>query len=93
MLTNRKVAECERRDRKGLYAKARAGLIPEFTGISDPYEEPTDADLAIDTTDVSVDEAVDRILALLTTRGFVHSGTSAGSGAADQRPPTVGEAN
>ena len=37
--------ECERRDRKGLYAKARAGLIPEFTGISDPYEEPDDADL------------------------------------------------
>ena len=38
--------ECERRDRKGLYAKARAGLIPEFTGISDPYEEPDDADLS-----------------------------------------------
>ena len=42
--------ECERRDRKGLYAKARAGLIPEFTGVSDPYEEPDDADLVIDTT-------------------------------------------
>ena len=45
--------ECERRDRKGLYAKARAGLIPEFTGISDPYEEPDDADLVIDTTHIS----------------------------------------
>ena len=42
------LAECERRDRKGLYAKARAGLIPEFNGISDPYG-PTDADLVIDT--------------------------------------------
>ena len=41
---------CEARDRKGLYAKARAGLIPEFTGISDPYEEPTDAEIVIDTS-------------------------------------------
>ena len=39
------LAECERRDLKGLYAKARAGLLPEFTGVSDPYEEPDDADL------------------------------------------------
>src|SRR4029453_13184428 len=45
------LAECERRDRKGLYAKARAGLIPEFTGISSPYEVPRDATVAIDTTD------------------------------------------
>ncbi|MFH5824405.1 adenylyl-sulfate kinase [Georgenia sp. AZ-5] len=42
--------ECERRDRKGLYAQARAGLIPAFTGVSDPYEEPGDADLVIDTS-------------------------------------------
>ncbi len=49
--------ECERRDRKGLYAKARAGLIPEFTGISDPYEEPDDADLVVDTTHLSVEAA------------------------------------
>jgi len=60
------LAECERRDRKGLYAKARAGLIPEFTGISDPYG-PTDADLVIDTTNVPVDEAVERVLTLLVT--------------------------
>jgi len=65
------LAECERRDRKGLYAKARAGLIPEFTGISDPYEEPTDADLVIDTTDVPVDEAVERVVALLVARGVL----------------------
>ncbi|SDH20994.1 sulfate adenylyltransferase [Sinosporangium album] len=59
------LAECERRDRKGLYAKARAGLIPEFTGISDPYEEPDDADLTLDTTDMSVEAAVARVLDLL----------------------------
>ena len=42
--------ECERRDRKGLYAKARAGEIPDFTGISSPYEEPTTRSVKIDTT-------------------------------------------
>lgn len=65
------LAECERRDRKGLYAKARAGLIPEFTGISDPYEAPTDADLTIDTTDVTVRDGVERVLELLARRGYV----------------------
>ena len=40
---------CEGRDRKGLYAKARAGVIPAFTGVSDPYEEPADAELTLDT--------------------------------------------
>ena len=59
------IEECERRDVKGLYAKARAGEIKGFTGIDDPYEEPTDAALVIDTTDVAVDEAVARILELL----------------------------
>ncbi|MEV0953617.1 adenylyl-sulfate kinase [Promicromonospora sp. NPDC050249] len=49
---------CEARDRKGLYAKARAGEIPEFTGISSPYEEPVDADLVIDASVVSVADAV-----------------------------------
>ncbi|MEO3812118.1 adenylyl-sulfate kinase [Sphaerisporangium sp. B11E5] len=63
--------ECERRDRKGLYAKARAGLIPEFTGISDPYEEPEDADLSIDTTGVPVGHAVDSVLALLRSGGWL----------------------
>ncbi|MEV4895406.1 adenylyl-sulfate kinase, partial [Nonomuraea sp. NPDC055795] len=54
--------ECERRDRKGLYAKARSGAIPSFTGVSDPYEEPEDADLAIDTTHLSIEAAVSRVL-------------------------------
>ncbi|WP_214110730.1 adenylyl-sulfate kinase [Acrocarpospora catenulata] len=63
--------ECERRDRKGLYAKARAGLIPEFTGISAPYEEPDDADLELDTTGMSVDRAVATVLNHLVTGGWV----------------------
>jgi sulfate adenylyltransferase len=57
--------ECERRDVKGLYAKARAGEITGFTGIDDPYEEPGDAELVIDTTGVPVVEAVARILAFI----------------------------
>ena len=63
--------ECERRDRKGLYAKARAGLIPEFTGISDPYEEPDDADLTLDTSRMAPDEAVGQVLGLLVDGGWV----------------------
>jgi sulfate adenylyltransferase len=49
---------CEARDRKGLYARARAGQVPEFTGISSPYEVPDDADVTVDTTDMPVEEAV-----------------------------------
>ncbi|TDD90188.1 adenylyl-sulfate kinase [Actinomadura darangshiensis] len=63
--------ECERRDRKGLYAKARAGQIPEFTGISDPYEEPDDADLRLDTSETTPDEAVAQVLGLLVDGGWV----------------------
>jgi sulfate adenylyltransferase len=63
--------ECERRDRKGLYAKARAGLIPEFTGISDPYEEPHDAELVLDTTGITVDRAVGTVLNLLVSGGWI----------------------
>lgn len=57
------LAVCEARDRKGLYAKARAGLIPDFTGISSPYEAPEDADVMIDTTELSIDDAVDPVYA------------------------------
>ncbi len=60
---------CEARDRKGLYAKARAGVIAEFTGISDPYEVPDDADLRIDTTDLTVDQAVDLVIDYLEDTG------------------------
>jgi sulfate adenylyltransferase len=62
---------CESRDRKGLYAKARAGLIAEFTGISDPYETPMDADLRIDASRISVDDAVEQILATLSVRDLI----------------------
>ncbi len=59
---------CEARDRKGLYAKARRGEIPEFTGISSPYEAPTDADVVVDTSQVDVAEAVARVRAALSGR-------------------------
>lgn len=63
--------ECERRDLKGLYAKARAGLIPEFTGISDPYDVPTDAALSVDTSAVSREEALEQVLQLLSAGGWL----------------------
>jgi sulfate adenylyltransferase len=63
--------ECERRDRKGLYAKARRGEIPEFTGISSPYEEPTDAAVRVDTTGRSIEEALDDVLAALSESGHL----------------------
>jgi sulfate adenylyltransferase len=62
---------CEARDRKGLYAQARAGVIGSFTGISDPYEEPDDADLVIDTSVVSRHDAVAAVLAHLTRGGWL----------------------
>jgi sulfate adenylyltransferase len=62
---------CEQRDRKGLYAKARAGIVKEFTGISDPYEEPADADMTIDTTDVTPEEAAQEILLHLEREGYI----------------------
>jgi sulfate adenylyltransferase len=62
---------CEARDRKGLYAKARAGLIPEFTGISDPYEEPADAEVVIDSTAFSPDEAANQIILQLERLGYI----------------------
>jgi sulfate adenylyltransferase len=65
---------CEARDRKGLYAKARAGLITGFTGIDDPYEEPTDASLVLDTSALSRREAVDAVLALLTRGRWLTKG-------------------
>ena len=62
---------CEERDRKGLYAKARAGIIKEFTGISDPYEVPSDADVMIDTATVSAEEAAQQIILHLEREGYV----------------------
>jgi sulfate adenylyltransferase len=65
------LAICEQRDRKGLYAKARAGLIPEFTGVSDPYEVPEDADVRLDTSTMPVDDAVGVIVGHLERGGWL----------------------
>lgn len=62
---------CEARDRKGLYAKARAGVIKEFTGISDPYEEPENAEMVIDTAELSPDLAAQRIFVKLESLGYI----------------------
>jgi sulfate adenylyltransferase len=67
------LAECERRDRKGLYAKARRGEIPEFTGISSPYEVPVDADLRLDTSRMDPAEAVAAVWGLLAARGYLEN--------------------
>ncbi len=64
---------CESRDRKGLYAKARRGEIPEFTGISDPYDIPENPELRIDTTDLSAMEAAQDIFLYLLREGFLES--------------------
>jgi len=65
------VEECERRDRKGLYALARAGKIKEFTGISDPYEVPTKAELVVDTENVDVDHCAHQVILKLESMGLI----------------------
>jgi len=62
---------CEQRDRKGLYAKARAGVVPHFTGVSDPYEPPTDADVVVDTVNQTPPQAAERILEHLRSAGYL----------------------
>ena len=65
------VETCEQRDRKGLYAKARAGILKEFTGISDPYEVPADAEVVINTAELSPEEAAQEIILHLEREGFI----------------------
>ena len=65
------VEVCEQRDVKGLYKKARAGEIKEFTGISAPYEAPANAELTIKSHELSVDTAVGKIVDYLTSKGLV----------------------
>lgn len=65
------IEECERRDRKGMYAKARAGLIKGFTGVDDPYEVPENPEVRIDTTHISPDEAAQEILLFLGQKGYM----------------------
>jgi sulfate adenylyltransferase len=65
------LAECERRDLKGLYAKARSGEIGEFTGVSDPYDVPLDADLAVDTSTRTRAQALADVVGYLTDGGWL----------------------
>ncbi len=65
------IEECEKRDRKGMYAKARAGLIKGFTGVDDPYEVPVSPEVRIDTTDLTPDEAAQEVLLFLGQKGYI----------------------
>jgi sulfate adenylyltransferase len=65
------IETCEQRDRKGLYAKARAGIVKEFTGVSDPYEAPIDAEVTINTAELSAEEAAQEIILHLEQQGFI----------------------
>jgi sulfate adenylyltransferase len=65
------VATCEARDPKGLYARARVGALPHFTGVSDPYEIPADADVTIDTTALAPAAAAARVVEHLRARGII----------------------
>jgi sulfate adenylyltransferase len=65
------LAVCEQRDRKGLYAKARAGQVKGMTGVDDPYEEPTDAELVLDTSQRTPEESVRAVLAHLADDGWI----------------------
>ncbi len=65
------IEECEKRDRKGMYAKARAGIIKGFTGIDDPYEIPEKPEVRIDTTNLTPDEAAQEILLLMGQKGYI----------------------
>ena len=70
---------CEGRDRKGLYAKARAGILQQFTGVSDPYETPADAEVVIDTSDMTPAEAAQEIFLHLEQEGYIGPGSENGS--------------
>ncbi len=67
---------CEKRDRKGLYARARAGLIPHFTGVSDPYEAPMDAEIVLKTAEISPEQAAQLVLLHLEREGYVDCNTA-----------------
>ena len=69
------VEECERRDVKGLYAKARSGEIKEFTGVSDPYEAPENAELVIETESQTPEQSAQQILDYLEGEGLIPSGS------------------
>jgi len=64
------LAVCENRDVKGLYQRARKGEIPDFTGISSPYEEPENAELIVNTAELGIEESVDEVIAMLQSKGI-----------------------
>ena len=68
---NASLAQCEERDVKGMYAKARSGEIKGFTGIDDPYEAPDNADLVLDTENKSLDESAAEVLEFLKSKNLV----------------------
>ena len=80
---------CEARDPKGLYAKARAGHLPEFTGISAPYEPPPVPDVVLDTSDHTVVQAADQLIRYLEEHQYIDPATSPGAIAAIVRDPIV----
>jgi adenylylsulfate kinase len=65
------VSECENRDVKGLYKKAREGKISDFTGISAPYEEPDEAEIVIDTRELTIEESVNKVYVYLEKQGLI----------------------
>lgn len=65
------ITECEKRDRKGMYAKARAGLLKGFTGVDDPYEDPSSPELKIDTSNLTPDEAAQQVMLYISQKGFI----------------------
>ncbi|HWK33252.1 MAG TPA: adenylyl-sulfate kinase, partial [Hyphomicrobium sp.] len=67
------LAVCEQRDPKGLYAKSRAGQLPNFTGIDSPYETPENPDLVLDTTSAPAEELAQRVVSLLAARELIMS--------------------
>jgi adenylylsulfate kinase len=71
VFVNASVEACARRDVKGLYAKAMNGEIPQFTGVSDPYEAPTHAEIVLCTEDESLEQSVAAVLAYLAQRGYI----------------------
>ncbi len=81
------IETCESRDVKGLYKKARAGEIPEFTGISSPYEEPEDAEIVVDTDKLSLEESVAKVISHLCERGIVPDGCTRPEVGALERAP------
>jgi adenylylsulfate kinase len=86
VFVNTPLETCEQRDPKGLYKKARAGQLKNFTGIDDPYEPPLNPEITIDATAVSPQEAAARLIAYLETHGHLGKGGKPGNGAGG--PPT-----